>query len=58
MQVFLKQSGENLVMSYLTTAKINEFPDAGAAVKNAMTNMQRCTVGIFEYWVETAALIR
>ena len=56
--MFLKQSGENLVMSYLTTAKINEFADGAAAVKNAMANMQQCTIGIFEFWEESAVLIR
>jgi hypothetical protein len=57
-QVFLKQSGENLVLSYLTSSKINEFPSHGDAVRNALDNLQLCTVGIFEFWEETALLLR
>jgi hypothetical protein len=43
-QVFLKQSGENLVLSYLTSAKINEFASLVEATKNAMNNLGQCTV--------------
>jgi hypothetical protein len=57
-QLFLRQSGEHLVLSYLVSAKISAFADLSAATYNALTNMKKCTVGIFEHWDETVAVVK
>ena len=50
--------GENLVLSYLTSTKISEFPSIEKAVSDAIANLGTCTVGIFEFWDATAQLLR
>ena len=56
--MFLRQSGEHLILSYLVSAKISAFRDLSVATHNALANLKRCTVGIFEHWDATAAIIQ
>lgn len=51
-------SGENLVVSYLTSSKITDFANMHDATNNAMSNLKLCTVGVFEHWEETAQVLR
>jgi hypothetical protein len=37
---------------------VTDFPSIVEATKSAISNMQLCTVGVFEYWDETSQVLR
>lgn len=56
--MFLRQSGEQLVLSYLVSHRISTFSSLRAATTNALQNLKRCTVGITDRWSETETIAK
>lgn len=51
---FVQQTGELLVLSYLTDFKVNQYPSVKQALESAVGNLNTCLVGIFDVWVHSA----